>query len=201
MGLVLVACTLGSQRLSWRGQNAAFAGKQPLKAAEARAINDAVPFADGAIAMAKPYRFRGSPAARLQAVECLATAAIYEAGDDDDGQRAVMQVVLNRIRAPGFPKTVCGVVYAGAARTTGCQFSFTCDGSMDRRPEHRGWQDARERARRALSGSVFADVGTSTHYHADWVVPYWSSSLDKVAKIHSHIFYQDRHSGETQLSS
>ncbi|MBV9841754.1 MAG: cell wall hydrolase [Sphingomonadaceae bacterium] len=169
----------------------------PLTPAQARAINAAMPFASDKLASAKPFMFRGTPAARLQATDCLATAAIYEAGDDADGQRAVMQVVLNRVRAPGFPKTVCGVVYAGADRATGCQFSFTCDGSIARRPEHSGWNAARARARQALSGAVFADVGTATHYHADWVAPSWSRSLDKVAKIRSHIFYQQPGSRRT----
>jgi spore germination cell wall hydrolase CwlJ-like protein len=113
-----------------------------------------------------------------------------------------MQVVLNRVRRTGFPKTVCGVVYDGSKRDTGCQFSFTCDGSVDRRPETQGWVEVRRRARQALSGYVFAEVGTSTHYHTDWIVPYWSSSLAKVAKVHSHIFYRRWKAGEQrQLSS
>jgi spore germination cell wall hydrolase CwlJ-like protein len=105
----------------------------------------------------------------------------------------VMQVVLNRVARPGYPKTVCGVVYQGAERATGCQFSFTCDGSETRRPEHRGWEQARAEARRALAGRVFRPVGTATHYHTDWVLPYWIGSLDKVALLGHHIFYQPRH--------
>jgi spore germination cell wall hydrolase CwlJ-like protein len=99
-------------------------------------------------------------------------------------------VVLNRVRQPGFPKTVCGVVYAGARRSTGCQFSFACDRSLHRRPQHDGWAVARVNARHALSGYVFARVGTATHYHADWAVPYWNRSLAKLAKVHGHIFYR-----------
>lgn len=157
---------------------------------EARAVNDAVPFIKGPLKPAKSYVFHGSPAARLQASECLATAALYEAGDDERGQKAVMQVVLNRVRHPAYPGTVCGVVYQGAARRTGCQFSFTCDGSLRRRPVKNGWAAARKRAKRALNGYVFADVGTATHYHTDWIVPYWRDSLDKIAQIRTHIFYK-----------
>jgi len=157
---------------------------------EARALNDAVPFVEESLKPAKSYVFHGSPAARLQASECLATAALYEAGDDERGQKAVMQVVLNRVRHPAYPGTVCGVVYQGAARRTGCQFSFTCDGSLQRRPVKSGWAAARKRARRALNGYVFADVGTATHYHTDWIVPYWRDSLDKIAQIRTHIFYK-----------
>jgi spore germination cell wall hydrolase CwlJ-like protein len=101
-----------------------------------------------------------------------------------------MQVVLNRARRPGYPKTVCGVVYQGAALPTGCQFSFACDGSVLRRPERAGWILARARAARALSGAVYARVGGATHYHGDYVVPYWIGSLDKLAAIGPHIFYR-----------
>ena len=157
---------------------------------EARAYNAAIPFAPGRIAPAPRFVFHGTPAAREQATACLATVALYEAGDDPRGQRAVMQVVLNRVRTRGFPGTVCGVVYQGAGLPTGCQFSFACDGSVRRRPETAGWEAARARARHALGGAVFAPVGTATHYHTDWVVPYWSGSLSKIAKINTHIFYR-----------
>jgi spore germination cell wall hydrolase CwlJ-like protein len=98
-------------------------------------------------------------------------------------------VILNRVRAPGFAKTVCGVVYQGSNRVTGCQFSFTCDGSLRRRPVHLGWGAARRTARRALAGAVFADVGRATHYHTDWMVPYWRDSLVKIARVGTHLFY------------
>jgi hypothetical protein len=168
---------------------------------QARAINARVPFVPGPVVPARRFVFHGTPAGKLQAIDCLASAAVYEAGADAESQRAVMQVVLNRVRRAGFPKTVCGVVYDGAERDTGCQFSFTCDGSVDRRPEHDGWAEARLRARQALSGYVFAAIGTATHYHTDWIVPYWSSSLAKVAKVHSHIFYRHWGPKERQLSS
>uniref|UniRef100_UPI0015771280 cell wall hydrolase n=1 Tax=Sphingomonas bacterium TaxID=1895847 RepID=UPI0015771280 len=145
---------------------------------------------------ARAYVFHGGPAAREQAIGCLATVARYEAGDDARGQRAVMQVVLNRTRSPGFPGTVCGVVYQGADLPTGCQFSFACDGSVTRRPERTGWAAVRRRAIHALSGTVFAPVGTATHYHADWTVPYWSDSLDKIAGVGPHLFYRRRDRGE-----
>lgn len=89
----------------------------------------------------------------------------------------------------GFPRTICGVVYQGFDRTTGCQFSFTCDGSIRRRTKHFGWSAARRVASEALAGHVFADVGRATHYHADWIVPYWRDSMTKVAKVDTHLFY------------
>ncbi len=165
---------------------------QRLTMAQARASNALVPIATEKRRAAARFRFDGGPAAREQATECLATVALYEAGDDRDSQRAVIQVVLNRVGAAGFPKTVCGVVYQGANRKTGCQFSFSCDGSVARRPEHDGWAQARRAARRALAGYVYAPVGRATHYHTDWMVPYWRASLVKVATVDSHIFYQRR---------
>lgn len=160
--------------------------------AQARASNAAVAVRPERRGRARPFRFRGGEAERAQAVECLATAALYEAGDDARGQRAVIQVVLNRVRAPGFPGTVCGVVYQGDGRETGCQFSFSCDGSVERRPVRQGWAEARRTAGRALSGHVFAPIGSATHYHADWMVPYWRDSLIKVARVGSHLFYVQR---------
>ena len=162
---------------------------EPMTMAQARAANAAVPIRADRRARAAAFHFRGGAAAREQAAECLATAALYEAGGDGRGQRAVIQVVLNRLRAPRFPRTVCGVVYQGYDRATGCQFSFTCDGSFRRRPVHLGWTSARRAARRALAGSVFPGVGKATHYHADWVVPYWRGSMTKVAGVGTHLFY------------
>jgi spore germination cell wall hydrolase CwlJ-like protein len=176
----------------WRRSRPVKPEARHLTMAQARAVNAAIPFVPGKVAAAQPFHFKGTPAARLQATQCLATAAIYEAGSDERGQRAVMQIILNRVRDPAFPKTVCGVVYQGASLKTGCQFSFTCDGSALRRPEHSGWVAARTIAGHALSGTVFRPVGTATHYHADWVVPYWIGSLDKIAQVHSHIFYRRR---------
>ena len=103
---------------------------------------------------------------------------------------AVAQVVLNRVRHPAFPNSVCGVVYEGSTRVTGCQFTFTCDGSMRHAPIPSLWNRARKVAAAALSGSVYAPVGYATHYHANYVVPYWASSLVKTAVEGAHIFYR-----------
>jgi len=177
--------------LVWRGPGVPPAPAR-LGMEQARAFNASIPFIGGRLGAARPYYFRGTPAAREQAVRCLATAALYEAGDDPSGQKAVIQVVLNRLALPRYPKTVCGVVYQGAERPTGCQFSFTCDGSLTRRPERAGWRAARLAAGRALRGYVYAPVGRATHYHADWIVPYWMPTLDKIARVGPHIFYRPR---------
>jgi spore germination cell wall hydrolase CwlJ-like protein len=161
-----------------------------LDPGEARAFNAKIPFSTLPNPAARPFRFIGPQPALERAVDCLAAAVLYEAGDDPPGQRAVAQVVLNRLRHPAFPKTVCGVVFQGSERTTGCQFTFTCDGAMARIPRPDAWQRARTIAKKALSGSVDKVVGYATHYHTDWVVPYWSASLDKVSAVRTHLFFR-----------
>ena len=156
----------------------------------ARASNALVAIAKGKIAPARPFTFTGTPADRSTALTCLTAAVLYEAGDDPEGERAVAQVVLNRLRHPVFPKTVCGVIFQGADRKTGCQFTFACDGSIDRPPNPDAWKRAKAIADAALSGTVFKPVGTATHYHTDWVVPYWRDTLTKIAIVHTQIFYR-----------
>ncbi|HEX8447049.1 MAG TPA: cell wall hydrolase [Sphingomonas sp.] len=158
----------------------------------ARAINAEIPFVGGPITAARPFRYAGSEADRSAAQACLASAAWYEAGDDPVGQPAVVQVVLNRVRHPAYPKTVCGVVFQGSERRTGCQFSFTCDGSMARRPSDAAWKRAEDVADKALAGFVDRRVGNATHYHTDWVVPYWSATLDKIGQVGTHLFFRWR---------
>ena len=156
----------------------------------ARAANAGNPFVTGPIDPAPPFRFSGSVADQYNARECLALAAMAEAGPSDIGQRAVIQVILNRVRHPAFAKTVCGVVFEGSQRTTGCQFTFTCDGSLARRYGEEAWAAARSRAAQALGGSVFGQVGQATHYHTDWVYPSWSPKLEKLTQVETHLFFR-----------
>jgi spore germination cell wall hydrolase CwlJ-like protein len=132
-----------------------------------------------------------NPAERAQAVACLAQAVYYEAGNEPlTGQQAVAQVVLNRVRDPNFPASVCGVVFQGFKRSTGCQFSFVCDGSIFRRPPgEEQWESAKAVASAALNGYVEPTVGAATHYHADYVRPWWRRSMTKVTQVGQHIFY------------
>jgi Cell Wall Hydrolase len=140
---------------------------------------------------AKPLVFGGSYDGLNPALDCLATAAWYEAGDDPAGQRSVIQVVLNRVSHRSFPKSVCAVVFQGSERVTGCQFSFTCDGSMHRRlPSQAAWERARKRALAALSGAVDPTVGQATHFHADYVAPVWASEMEPLAQVGAHKFYR-----------
>ena len=154
--------------------------------------NQKIPLASGPNPAASPFSTAGMPAAmRARALDCLTSAAYYEAGNEsDDGIRAVAQVVLNRVRHPAFPSSVCGVVYQGSTRSTGCQFTFTCDGSLLRQPNAASWARSRRIAEAALSGFVFAPVGWATHYHANYVLPYWAPTLAKNAVIGAHLFYR-----------
>ncbi len=141
---------------------------------------------------APPFVLHAGAADAAQAVRCLAQAVYFEAGFQPvEGKRAVAQVVLNRVRDRDFPKTVCGVVYQGWTRKTGCQFSFVCDGSLRRRPPSADEMvSASAIAQDALSGYVMAAVGTATHYHTWKVDPYWNDTLVKTAQIGDHIFYR-----------
>ena len=162
----------------------------PPQAAEA--VNAAIPIDTGPNPAARPFRpgsLKG--VAYDRALDCLTQAVYYEAATEaTEGQQAVAQVVLNRVRHPAYPASVCGVVYQGHERRTGCQFTFTCDGALSRAPMRSYWDRARKIASAALGGFVYAPVGNATHYHTDWVVPYWASSLSKSAVIGTHIFYR-----------
>lgn len=158
---------------------------------DALARNLAIPAMTGRIERAG--RFSGIPLSSSHfgtANDCLAQAVYYEAAlEPEQGQRAVAQVVLNRVRHPAYPNTVCGVVYQGWNQKV-CQFSFTCDGALLRQPQANLWRSARAIARDALAGREVAEVGTATHYHADYVVPYWAFKLGKITTIGRHIFYR-----------
>ncbi|MFB0613896.1 cell wall hydrolase [Aurantiacibacter poecillastricola] len=141
--------------------------------------------------LAKPFTIQtDDPVSLGRASRCLTEAIYYEAGAENDlGQRAVAQVVLNRLRNSEFPNSVCGVVYQGSSLATGCQFTFTCDGSLAHLPSKAGWARARDVAHQALAGHVVSEVGLATHYHANYVRPYWSGTLNRIGQIGSHVFY------------
>ena len=165
---------------------------QPVAPDQALKLNAALPLSTVVPGSAQPFSMGSAGAAgRANALECLTSAIYYEAGQEStDGQRAVAQVVLNRVRHPAFPSSVCGVVYQGSTRQTGCQFTFTCDGSMTRGPMRDSWDRARKVAEAALAGAVYGPVGNATHYHANYVFPYWAPTLAKTAVVGAHLFYR-----------
>jgi hypothetical protein len=130
---------------------------------------------------------------RLAESDCLARAIYFEARSESEmGQLAVAKVVLNRVKDPAYPKTICGVVYQGANRTNACQFSFACDGISDQPTSRIAWDQSKKIAARALAGDQSINIlGAATYYHADYVNPKWSSSFKRLIKIGRHIFYTD----------
>jgi hypothetical protein len=157
---------------------------------QAKLINAALPFAAGPLRAARPFVVSGSETDQRRALLCLTQAIYYEAGFEPvDGRRAGAQVVLNRLRHPAFPKSLCGVVYQGS-RSGVCQFTFVCDGGIYRKPASQAWSQAEAIARAALAGYVDQQVGEATHYHADYVAPRWAPLLAKVTQIGRHIFYR-----------
>jgi len=134
---------------------------------------------------------RGAVRAQQRAdLECLTDAVYYEArGESARGQAAVAQVVMNRVKHPAFPKSVCAVVFQGAGRS-GCQFSFACDGSMKKARETLAWERARGVATRALSGALRGEIGAATHFHTTAVSPAWAPQMLRVANVGTHVFYR-----------
>lgn len=132
-------------------------------------------------------------------VKCLATAIYFEArGEPEKGRVAVAQVVLNRVKNPAYPDTICSVVYQNKNKRNRCQFSFACDGIPDRIRDKGAWAEAQALARRIINDDqnlYMTSVGAATHYHATYVRPRWARSMSKMDKIGHHIFYQTRNGG------
>ena len=133
---------------------------------------------------------------RIIQENCLATAVYFEARSESElGQLAVATVILNRVKASNAHSSLCGVVYRGASHLNACQFSFACDGKLDLVDDARAWKTARTVTALALAddGKVkdgpMLILATATNYHADYVDPYWSKSLNRLTKIGRHIFY------------
>jgi len=184
----LYGLTPGWESISLGGKPSLDFGASGL---EAQKLNAAMP-ASGLLRAARPFAFKPATAEdRRRAIRCLTQAIYYEAAlEPTEGQEAVAQVVLNRVRDPNYANSVCGVVFEGAERVTGCQFSFTCDGSLGQAPVAWAWNRASRVAERALAGAVAVKVGTATHYHANYVHPWWAPTLNKLTQIGAHIFYR-----------
>lgn len=150
-----------------------------------------------AVRPARPFHFAtGGALDSARDLDCLTEAVYYEArGEAAAGQAAVAQVVLNRVRHPSFPKTVCGVVFQGAHADGGCQFSFACDGSTRQPREPVAWRQAEKVAARALEGFVMPSVGSATHFHVAGLDPGWGPRLLRVAQIGLHVFYRFGYGG------
>jgi len=134
---------------------------------------------------------------RLAEENCLARAVYFESRSESDlGQLAVAKVVLNRVKSPDFPKTICGVVYQGSGSRNSCQFSFACDGLPDDVKSPTAWAHAKAIAQRAINNDpAVGMLGTAVNYHADYVKPRWSHAMRRLIRIGHHIFYANRNAG------
>ena len=191
----------GSQTLALRGTDGAplplfqiTTGDNSLivdRGSLAQERNARIPMSGASLSAMRGFAAIGTASPQYgNALRCLTQAVYYEAANEPDaGQRAVAQVVLNRMRHPAYPSSVCGVVYQGWDRPV-CQFSFVCDGALRRTPMRGLWNRAEKVARSALDGHVEKSVGSATHYHADYVVPRWAYTLGKIRQIGAHIFYR-----------
>ncbi len=140
---------------------------------------------------ARPFRLPGAIEKSSRDVDCLTAAVYYEArGETTAGQAAVAQVVLNRVRHPAFPKTVCGVVYQGVHTSSGCQFSFACNGASDRPRELGAWRRAQGVAMHALAGGVMTAVGDATNFHAARAGASFGRGMTRVAQVGLQVFYK-----------
>jgi spore germination cell wall hydrolase CwlJ-like protein len=189
----------GAARIARRQDPLAFAGSSEpdrqatLVAARLEDVSKAIPplrVQTIGLPAAAPFKLAGALESSRE-LECLTQAVYFEArGETPAGQAAVAQVVLNRVRHPAFPKSVCGVVFQGSGKRVGCQFSFACNGSMHARRESAAWDRARRVASRALGGFVMSTVGDSTHFHTLNVAPNWGPRLVRTAEVGMHVFYK-----------
>ena len=142
---------------------------------------------------------RSASADSASELKCLATAIYFEArGEPEAGQIAVAQVVLNRLKNPAYPNTICGVVFQNKSKRNRCQFSFACDGRPERITDMGSWKKAQDVAKRMVedqADTFIAEVGSATHYHATYVRPRWARRMTQTDKIGRHIFYNTRNGG------
>ncbi|WP_342360560.1 cell wall hydrolase [Terrarubrum flagellatum] len=185
-----------SREIALASATPAAAGAMPLAIAAAPVW---LPGQGGVTAVARSdaaQRYSGlvQPAAMGRELKCLSEAVYFEArSEPEEGQAAVAQVVLNRVKSGLYPQSVCGVVYQNRERYLGCQFTFACEGRSLRITEPEPWRAAQRIAQAVLDGSSYNDeVGGSTHYHARYVRPYWARSLKRMDTIGQHVFYRLR---------
>ena len=132
-----------------------------------------------------------------RARKCLAEGIYFEArGESKKGQAAVAQVIVNRVKNPVFPNTICGVVYHNKHRRNACQFSFACDGIRDRVRSRKSWRIAKRIADDMIDGREWLrEVGSASHYHANYVRPRWARKMKRMTTIGKHIFFRTKNGG------
>jgi spore germination cell wall hydrolase CwlJ-like protein len=121
--------------------------------------------------------------------QCLTEALYFESrGESLKGQFAVAEVILNRVKSPLYPRTVCGVVKQRGGG--GCQFSYVCDGRADRMSDRVSKDRAGRIARAMLDGAPSMLTEGATHFHTLNVRPSWAKRFALTASIGAHKFYR-----------
>ena len=166
---------------------------EPAPAVKRMAVAPAAPAVEQSFKLDKATKLKVVAQRRVRLAEenCLARAVYFESRSESDlGQLAVAKVILNRVKSPDYPKSICGVVYQGSGTRNSCQFSFACDGLPDDVNQPGAWSHAKSIAQRAISGDpAIAMMGSATNYHADYVKPKWAKTMRRLARIGHHIFY------------
>jgi spore germination cell wall hydrolase CwlJ-like protein len=127
--------------------------------------------------------------------KCLSEVLYYEArGEGAGGQKAIAEVVFHRMNHGDYGHSICAVVYEGKGRP-GCQFSFTCNGEIDRPKQMAAWRESEKLAAQILTGQVPLRnaTGGALNFHAVSVSPDWADTMDKTTQIGNHIFYRGMH--------
>ena len=166
---------------------------EPASAVKRMAVAPAEPAVEQSFKLDKATKLKVVAQRRVRLAEenCLARAVYFESRSESDlGQLAVAKVILNRVKSPDYPKSICGVVYQGSGTRNSCQFSFACDGLPDDVNQPGAWSHAKSIAQRAIAGDpAIAMMGSATNYHADYVTPRWAKTMRRLARIGHHIFY------------
>ena len=123
--------------------------------------------------------------------KCLAEALYFEArGEPVEGQFAVAEVILNRVKSEEFPDSICGVINQGTGRKHACQFSYTCDGKFERIANIAVYNQLVVIARAMIDNSMRQLSGGATYYHNTSVQPSWARRFEHTATIGIHKFYK-----------
>ena len=123
--------------------------------------------------------------------KCLAEALYFEArGEQVEGQFAVAEVILNRVDSPKFPDSICTVVNQGTGRKHACQFSYTCDGKLERVANGAAYEQVVRIARVMIDGGTRRLTEGATYYHSTAVRPSWARRFEHTVTIGVHKFYK-----------
>jgi spore germination cell wall hydrolase CwlJ-like protein len=144
----------------------------------------------------QPVKLTAADAVKNQLLaehRCLSEVLYYEArGEGDKGQKAVAEVVFHRMNSGNYGHSICAVVYEGAGRP-GCQFTFTCNGDLDRKKDDIAWLNSERLAAQILTDQAWRKdtTGGATNYHATTTEPVWAPTLVKTGQIGNHVFYRN----------